>query len=285
MLHAISRHLAKRYLRRVRGLERHLGKNMAIFLDDFIGEKILLDGCFDIEELECIQKNIFPKLRKNSVCLDIGANIGNHARFFSNHFTTVYAFEPHPRIFHLLSANSFGTNIKALHCGLSDKKDFLPIFEDKGNLGASRIVKDSVQSEITYSVQRLDDLVGQVVVGDIGFIKIDVEGHEAQVIHGAEETLRRFKPIVSFEVLGSTSPKQEPEAITALRQAGYLHFYQLDSIALWKKFDNKILRNTCRAISRALGPSVFDRLELRPVTRTNYNASYAVIVASTTPLQ
>lgn len=51
--------------------------------------------------------------------------------------------------------------------------------------------------EIRVPVQRLDDVVDPEI--PVGFIKIDVEGAEYEVISGAIETLRRCRPILLFE--------------------------------------------------------------------------------------
>lgn len=283
MSNPIARYLLKRYLRLQRLSGRPIGENMAIFLDDFIGEKILLDGCFDLEELRCLRKSVLPHVRAGSVCLDIGANIGNHARFFSNYFPTVYAFEPHPRSFHLLAANSFGKNISVFNFGLSDAAGYVPVIENRENLGASKISDQSENTGIKYFVQRLDDLVKDNIKEDIGFVKIDVEGHEARVIRGARQTLYDSRPILVFEVL-NTSAELEPEAVTELRKIGYSNFYYLHPAAVWKKISSKAMQNIARALSRIFNSSSFERLELRALNR-NQSFQYAVIVATFEQIQ
>jgi FkbM family methyltransferase len=283
MPNPIARYLLKRYLRHQRLHGRPIGDNMAIFLDDFIGEKILLDGCFDLQELRCLQKSVLSQVRSGSVCLDIGANIGNHARFFSNFFPAVYAFEPHPQSFHLLAANSFRKNISVFNFGLSDYTGYLPVIENLENIGASKISGEAENTGIKYFVQRLDDLVKEHINGDIGFIKIDVEGHEARVIRGARQTLHDARPILVFEVL-HTSADLEPEAVTELRAIGYSNFYYLHPAAVWKKIGSKTMQNVARAVSRFITPSSFEQLELRALTR-NQAFQYAVIVAAFEQLQ
>ena len=44
-------------------------------------------------------------------------------------------------------------------------------------------------------MRRLDDLA----LGDVGFVKIDVEGHELAVLRGAAETLQRNRPPLLVE--------------------------------------------------------------------------------------
>ena len=77
--------------------------------------KIMLNGRFENYELISLKNNVFNKINsKNSNALDIGANIGNHSLFFSNHFLNVYSFEPSEIIFELLKLNIRSKeNIKA----------------------------------------------------------------------------------------------------------------------------------------------------------------------------
>lgn len=256
---------------------------MAIFLDDFIGEKILLDGGFDLEELRCLERSVFPHVRKGAVCLDIGANIGNHARFFARFFPRVYAFEPHPRIFGLLSANAYGHGIVAQNYGLSDRAGSFAVEENRENLGASRI-SDGAGSGPEYEVTRLDDVVSDLVQGDIGFVKIDVEGHEAQVIRGAAETLRRHRPIVTFEVLGSAVTAGRAGALEELRALGYGHFYWLRPRAAWKAMRPGLKARLARALARLSGGAAFEGLVLEPLAGLGGVQVYAVLVASTEAL-
>jgi FkbM family methyltransferase len=54
----------------------------------------------------------------------------------------------------------------------------------------------SVTSE-RVSVRRLDDID---LGGGVGFLKIDVEGHEEAVLAGASRTLKQSMPAVLVEV-------------------------------------------------------------------------------------
>lgn len=282
-MHSLRRLIVKSHLRRAQRAGRPVGPGMAIFLDDFIGEKILLDGGFDLEELRCLERSVFPFVRKGAVCLDIGANIGNHARFFARFFPRVYAFEPHPRIFGLLSANAYGQGIVAQNYGLSDRAGRFAVEENRENLGASRI-SEGAGSGPEYEVRRLDDVVGDLVQGDIGFVKIDVEGHEAQVIRGAAETLRRHRPIVTFEVLSQTVSNGEPEAMSELRAVGYKCFYRMQARAAWRRMRPSLASRLLRALGRLRFGDGFEQLDLATFQGFGQEESYAVLIASPTPL-
>ncbi|MGN6030384.1 MAG: FkbM family methyltransferase, partial [Thermomicrobiales bacterium] len=58
---------------------------------------------------------------------------------------------------------------------------------------------NTVIEERTVPVRTLDDVMS-VYVKPVGFIKIDVEGHELPVLAGAEGTIRTHRPAILIEV-------------------------------------------------------------------------------------
>ncbi len=79
----------------------------AIFLGDLVSSHIIRHGYYEKRELEALARALFSRSTSPmSTALDIGANIGNHAAFLSNHFGRVIAFEPNPMVACLLKANA-----------------------------------------------------------------------------------------------------------------------------------------------------------------------------------
>jgi hypothetical protein len=72
--------------------------------------------------------------------------------------------------------------------------------------------------------RRLDDIVKEVGVTRVDAVKIDVEGAELRVLKGAAETLDRYRPAVSVELLeeGLNSMGSSVVEVTAFMRAhGY----------------------------------------------------------------
>ena len=97
--------------------------NIAIFAFDRIGADISILGIYEKEVLEGLKDFIFNKIdTQKSVCLDVGANIGNHSLYFAQFFNQVYSIEPHPEIFELLKFNfehATVSYIKRLDCRIN----------------------------------------------------------------------------------------------------------------------------------------------------------------------
>lgn len=82
---------------------------MACVPSDTIGQSIVLNGLYEEEFLisfETIFRHLLEKFKLQTF-IDVGANIGNHALFFSQYFKEIIAFEPNPTALKLLDINVF----------------------------------------------------------------------------------------------------------------------------------------------------------------------------------
>ncbi|WP_310542646.1 FkbM family methyltransferase [Phenylobacterium sp.] len=141
-------------------------------------------------------------LSPGDVVLDVGANIGNHAVFFAGEAACkVVAFECNPNLVARLRAtvrlNQLEAQINLDHLGaaVSDKvgtSHFNFIREDFSNVSATPTKGTEPVPSIT-----LDSLA----LTACRLLKIDVDGGELPVLHGADTLLRTIRPIVAIEVM------------------------------------------------------------------------------------
>ncbi len=142
--------------------------------------------------------NLLRSLLSGGTALDVGANVGNHTHAFSGFFDTVHAFEPFGKVADRLEAKGAELpNVEVHRVALSDQVGELS-FEAPAdeNWGTGKItdggsLKVPVEIGDCYLRDRVDG---------VNFIKIDVEGHELCVLRGLTETIRKFRPVVMFEV-------------------------------------------------------------------------------------
>lgn len=128
-------------------------------------------------------------LDRDSVVLDIGANIGVMTRIFGARAGHVHAFEPAPRALALLKENApANCTIHAVAIGDRD--------------GAAHIAELEALDQSHLAERGLE--VPMRTVDSLGLepdlIKIDVEGFEPSVLRGATQTLK-LGPILMFEAL------------------------------------------------------------------------------------
>ena len=137
--------------------------------------------------------------RRNAV--DVGANKGTYA--LSRLAKRVWAFEPNPKMFNILRC-AVAANVTASMIALSDRSGQAELrvprmrkggFSNQGASLSTTKITENYRS-VTVETRRLDDLELQ----DIGFMKIDVEGFEQEVLDGARETIRRSRPVILSEM-------------------------------------------------------------------------------------
>jgi FkbM family methyltransferase len=139
------------------------------------------------------------------VAIDIGANFGLYSWHLAKLYSKVIAFEPNPAVARTLIAAKL-QNVHLIHEGVSsgsgEAKLCIPYSKglmmagwaslNPQNLpGADRIV------ELPIHLNSLDSHQFK----DVKFIKIDVEGHEIEVLKGAEQTIRSNRPHMIIETL------------------------------------------------------------------------------------
>ncbi len=147
-----------------------------------------------------LKDNIYNYIR----AIDIGANKGTYSYALSKLFKNVESFEPITECTNLLKAYAFKKeNITIYNVGLSNKNEdrrfYIPYIQNTNelNIGLGSVNDPGGERKvITIPVRCLDEYNFQ----EVGFIKIDTEGNELEVIHGAINTIKRELPVILIEI-------------------------------------------------------------------------------------
>lgn len=183
-------------------------------LNSFIDWHVYFFGAYEKETLELFG-NVLTKINCRNV-LDIGANVGHHSLFISNHAEKVICLEPFPTFFNLIeekiSINNVN-NIFAYNVGFSNKKEKLIYYapaENQSNKGTGSFVKD-YNSELgpSHLIDLIsgDEFIKHHHIKDIDFVKIDVEGFEKEVLEGMSALLKASTPVIFMEFSKFTANK------------------------------------------------------------------------------
>lgn len=163
-------------------------------------------------------------LKKDSIVIDAGANIGTFSIYAANIATQgqIYAFEPTPKTFGILSENiSVYANAKAFNLGLGAKsgEGELVIAESSGSntMADSGMLDSASVNTVGVRITTVDDFVREEGLQRVDFIKMDTEGYEGKILMGAKETIKRFSPVLSMSAYHHSEDKKViPEFIRSI---------------------------------------------------------------------
>ncbi len=164
------------------------------------------------------EKSICKKLKylkQDSYCLfDVGANKGDFTKiildFFNNDDIEIHSFEPSKATFELLSNNIKSDKVILNNKGLGKEAGTFPFYTDRPGSGAASLTKrnlDHLGVDFNYSedvsIDTLDEYCLANNVKEIDLLKLDVEGHEFDVLEGSKDMLKRkMIKMISFEFGG-----------------------------------------------------------------------------------
>lgn len=162
-------------------IKKHLLFGKPLFFTDSIQ---LVSG---LEEI-FIEKSYFQKLQETPFIIDCGANIGLSVIYMKRQYPNaeIIAFEPDETNFHLLSENikSFGFNKVTLCKQAVWIENKVLKFSNESSM-SSKIDSGNGENSIKVNAIKLKD----ILVRDIDFLKIDIEGAEYEVLKDIENKL------------------------------------------------------------------------------------------------
>ena len=143
---------------------------------------------------EPVRKVSIDLCTRKGLALDIGANVGLWSRDFVGSFKRVIAFEPVALFRECLEHNVQGKNFEVQPIALGDQDTQGTMIITEDNSGHSHL-DPATMGTGNVRVVRLDTLNFH----DVSYIKIDCEGYEYRILQGAEQTIRRCRPVVVIE--------------------------------------------------------------------------------------
>ncbi len=209
-------------------------KTQMIIVNDSIGYEILYNGYYEKSNLEIIKKSLPPNIA-NSTFLDIGANIGNHSLFFKDSFDKIESYEPQKKIFEILKLNTQKySKIRIHNYGISNKdevKTFNIPFKNSGMASNKKHLLDYYSEKVTLKKLNFRNYT------NVGYIKIDVEGSEYEVLKSLDDIIKTCRPLISFELNMNNIDRKK--IIDLLKDYGYFDFLVPE---VYKYQNNRIFR-------------------------------------------
>ncbi len=128
--------------------------------------------------------------KEKNIVVQAGGNCGVWAKYLAGIFKHVYTFEPDDTNFECLERNVTEENVFKFKACLGDSNNPLGLNVVKDNIGAHYIAKEGNIPQI-----RIDDLH----LDGCDLLQLDIEGYEYFALKGAEETIKKFSPVIMIE--------------------------------------------------------------------------------------
>jgi len=163
---------------------------------------------------------ILAECGAGSVCIDVGANYGFVTLIMGlavGGRGRVLSFEPAPGLYEALRRNIEDNELREVcqpvQLALSQQEGTTAIAQPGSTFQARCSTLDRYLEE--HPLEKLD------------LIKIDTDGGDFDVLQGAVETLRRFRPVVIVEMA-----ERQQEIYSLLRELGYRHLLDMTGAAV-----------------------------------------------------
>ncbi len=150
-------------------------------------------------------------LKSGMVFFDIGANVGYYSLLASDIIDdgSIHSFEPifeqYRDLLENVERNEL-TNVTVNRLIVSNRSGSLDIHlgseDNSGSASVEFVYREADVGKETVECTTLDEYVRVHKVKQIDVVKIDTEGHETSVLQGAQDTLKKFKPLLLIEVRG-----------------------------------------------------------------------------------
>jgi FkbM family methyltransferase len=174
---------------------------MTILPNDLIGRHLYLTGEFD----RSIVKILCDFARPGDTLLDIGANVGYVSACFLAKIpnSRAVSVEPQPHLVDILRQNLLQFGGLVYPYAISDRDGEAFFATDPANSGEGHLSDEGTKIEIRSA----DSLFRDTNLTKLDLVKIDVEGHEEQVISSCLSHFERLKPrAILFEDSARKAP-------------------------------------------------------------------------------
>lgn len=199
--------------------------------DRVIATHLLGEGVWEPSETAAF----LAHLREGMCVFDVGANIGYYTLLAARAVGSsgrVYAFEPEPHNFALLTRNvaeNGFANVQLVNAAVSDRTGVMRLHLDDANFGAHSLEAGSVRTSSGRSVDVetvfLDRFADEALSFGAGIlVKVDVQGAEALVVAGAQRLLGLPNVTLFLEIWPEALERAQADAgrlLAALEDLGF----------------------------------------------------------------
>lgn len=174
----------------------------------------VVSGALTLRVFEPSELAFFQKYcRGNMTLVDIGANVGLYSALALHQLDAngrIVAFEPHPQTFAFLQKNIAANQTAPTTCPRVDAMNMAAAPEsgpqelrlNPENRGDNRLYQGTYQGKLeeweTLPIEGrpVDDVLAELGISEVNFVKIDIQGYEQKAISGFQKTLSCSQKVI-----------------------------------------------------------------------------------------
>jgi len=168
----------------------------------------------------------FFTVEKGDVVVDAGAHVGCFTRLASKKANKVVAIEPEPVNLFRLKSNLRrwkANNVIVVEKGLWNSVSTISLhLRENYSVGHSLFNSSLSESKVNVDVDTLDNILAELNISSVDFLKMNIEGAELEALQGAKETLKKTSKVVVEAHHSRDGEKTAPRVAKALRNNGFL---------------------------------------------------------------
>ncbi len=211
--------------------------------DVWVSRSLSLLGEYSESEVKLVQMFVRTMSRKSpSVFVDAGAYIGDLTIPMAKMCGHVYAFEPQKDVRTILEHNVTANGLKNVTIfpyALGDKCEEITYNLPTDSPGGVQMgVREGTETAMMVTLDSLN-------LGPVDFIKADVEGMEVPLLHGAQETIAKYFPLLfcEFDTVMTPGMPQLDEVYNLLGYFPYPMAFPMWAADNFNKFKEDIFPN------------------------------------------
>jgi FkbM family methyltransferase len=153
------------------------------FIDYYVAERVRMQIKNRSHERDVTN---FLLKHKGQNFIDCGADLGYYSFLLTEHFCNIVAIEPLPRNIRVMKMVGDDKNIKILPLAVSNRNGYGNLYFGPHRGGGS--LKEKDRDYIKVKLITLDEVLKNI---QHAIVKIDVEGHEYEVLEGARQSFHK----------------------------------------------------------------------------------------------
>jgi len=202
--------------------------------EDVLKRRVWNQSIYDSHIKDFMLGQTPPYINKDRNVIDVGAAVGLYSNFWADKCKNIYSFEAVTPVYEQLKlVEAKHGNMAAFNVAVSNFVGKADFWVDDKRLSNSSF-RDLVGGQkITVPVTTID----HEDLGKVGFIKIDVEGHELDVLKGAEKTIEKYHPTIMCEIYPKFNNGDVSHTFDFLFDRGYNCYYNIKGQGLSRVMD------------------------------------------------